>query len=158
MSDISTHPFFEGLRPLPLVIKSFNGKVLAIEENIFEMCSTPWPWYKNFLLSSIYEGTLKLKDNTFLSNTNEVLSEVVVVVEGAESGGVRINWLDEVLGDNHREREHHEFMQGMNYLKGQAEELRRQLDSTQDKMKQLAKKMASQNMSFTLAEYRQIQS
>lgn len=65
---------------------------------------------------------------------NEVLSEVAVV-EGAESAAVSIDWLDEVLVEIRREREHHEFVQDMKYLEGYAEEVRRQLDSINDKIK-----------------------
>lgn len=57
------------------------------------------------------------------------------MVEGAESATVSIDWLDEVLGEFLREREHYKFVQDMNNLEGQAEEVRRQLDSINDKIK-----------------------
>lgn len=58
----------------------------------------------------------------------------MVVVEGTQSKGIKIKWMDGVLVEIRMEREHHELMQGMNYLKGQAEEVTRQLDSNQYKI------------------------
>lgn len=58
----------------------------------------------------------------------------MVVVDAAQSEGVRIKWMDRVLGEFRTERENHELVQGVNYLKRQAEEVRRQLDSIQYKI------------------------
>lgn len=70
-----------------------------------------------------------LEDHTVLCITYKVLS---VVVEGAMSTIVKIDWLDEILGEILREREHHELMQDIDNLKGQIEEVRRQLDYIKD--------------------------
>lgn len=79
------------------------------------------------------------------------------MVERVENTDVRIDWLDVVLLETCREREHSKLVQGMNDLKGQAQEMRKHLYLVEDKMKQMAEKLASQNMSSSLAEDRKIQ-
>lgn len=59
--------------------------------------------YKKLMFSPIHEAVLKLEDHTFLHINDEILFEGAVVVEGAKSASVRIDWLDDVLGEICRE-------------------------------------------------------
>lgn len=57
-----------------------------------------------------------LEEYTILSITIEVISEVTEVLEGVESTGIRVDWLDQAIGKIHRAREHHKLIQNVKTL------------------------------------------
>lgn len=64
---------------MPSDLKSFDIRVPSTEDDIFEECSTTWPYYKKFLFREIYDVVVKLEEYTVMSITIEVICELAEV-------------------------------------------------------------------------------
>lgn len=66
-----------------------------------------------FLLETLYGAAKKLEEQTVLCML-EVISEVAEVIGGVEGADIRVNWLDRIIREIFRGREHHELVQTSN--------------------------------------------
>lgn len=78
-----------------------------------------------------------------MSITIEVICEVIDVLEGVESTGIEIDWLERSMWEIHRVREYHELVQNVNTLRVQAGEMGKQMDCIEYLIKQVEEKMAN---------------
>lgn len=84
-----------------------------------------------------------------MSILTEIISEVVDALGLVESLGIRVDWLDWTLRKIHKAREHCQLIQNVNLLKGQVEELRKQLDSIKHLIKYVDEKLGNREMDST---------
>lgn len=130
------HPFFQGLQSLSSELKSFYNQVLAIEGDIFERCSISFFQLRLVLLKVLYDAVIKLEKFTVLIITTEVISEVAEVMGFVENVGIRIDWLDRLIGEMFTEKERNELMQEINMLRLQVEEAEKFLTFSNYQLKQ----------------------
>lgn len=67
-----------------------------------------------FLLKALHDAK-KLEVPNCPTHHVRVISEVAEVIMGVERAGIRINWLDRIIGEILREKEHHELIQMPSY-------------------------------------------
>lgn len=77
----------------------FFNQVFAKEGDIFEGSSCGWEAMKELLLKGIFEAVQELESFAILDVPDKVISRVTRVVCATEKSGVRVDWLDRVIGE-----------------------------------------------------------
>lgn len=69
------------------------------------------------LLEDLYCATIKLEKCTVLNITTELISEVAEAMGNVESVRIKIDWLDKLVGEIHKERGYNELVHKANRLR-----------------------------------------
>lgn len=69
------------------------------EGDIFERSICDWEEMKELILKGIFEGVQELESFSILDVPDVVISRVALVVSAVEKSGIRIDWLDRLIGE-----------------------------------------------------------
>lgn len=114
--------FSRAYNPNSFELKSFHDQVLATK-GIFERCSILLCQFKMLLLEDLYSATIKLEKCTVLNTTIEMIAEVAEAMGNVESMRIRIDWLDMLIGQIHKQRGCNELMHKANRLRAHVKEV-----------------------------------
>lgn len=90
---------------------------------------------KSLLLEELFDADTKLKGHTALHIPPEVIYEVVDTVETRENVGVKVDWIERVVGKILKVTHNYKLIQTRNSLRAQIGEMQKQLDFMTDKSK-----------------------
>lgn len=108
-------------------MKSFYDELLAtiIDGNIFQDCSMAWPAFRSIIIDGLFDSVRKLEKHMITDVSTVILEEVTEAAALAAQNGVRVDWLDEVLGRVARKKKHVELLERIQALKEELAELDR---------------------------------
>lgn len=86
-----------------------------------------WASFKKLILEEIYKGLLKLESFNNLDVPDNVVSKVVSTIIAAEKVGIRVEWIDKVIGEIGVRRDHFELLREARLLRIQFEEFHEQM-------------------------------
>lgn len=123
----------------------FFNHVFAKEGYIFEGSSCGWEAMKELLLKGIFEAVQELESFAILDVPDKVISRVTRVVCAVEKSGVRVDWLDRVIGEVSSRRDHAILANKESRLSNQVAQLREELGRAEKQLGVVRAEMALRN-------------
>lgn len=128
--DMRGTSIFEDLRALPQIVKSFFNELLSTEGDIFQECQVVWPALRIVIITGLFESVRRLEKFMIIDVPIDILEEVAEVTASAARMGVRVDWMDEILGKVATKRRHLDLLERTRVLEDKLLELDSQRDYT----------------------------
>lgn len=87
-----------------------------------------WPALRSIIINGLYDASRKLERYMIMDVPNDVLEEVADITASAARIGVKVDWMDEVLGHVALKRKHLDLLESARALKDKLVELDHQRD------------------------------
>lgn len=125
----------------PVDSKSFVNRVFTTGVDVLlEGCTVSWNPYKTFLLSILFETTLKLEGHNILGVSYDVTNVSI---------RFWIEWLNKVHGEFKREQRHLELVQKAQSMQTAIMDMKKQVDEIEKGFAQVEAEMITKGMTLS---------
>lgn len=141
------HPLFQDLLRIADFVKEFYYKLFSVEGDIFKECSVAWSAFRLIIIAGLYDSVRRLEKYTIMDVPRDILKEVADITVLAARMGVRVDWLDEVLGQIVLKKKHLSLLESAQAMEEKLFELDSQRDEITQTLAEIDAEMVANNFS-----------